>query len=780
MALKATSTLLLLGAFAAADQFPDCVNGPLATNTVCDTTASVEDRVQGLVSALTVPEKINLTGSNSPGVPRLGLYSYTWWNEALHGIATNNPGVQFSTTPGTDYSNATSFPMPILLGAAFDDQLIYDVASVISTEARVFNNGNRSGLDYWTPNINPFKDPRWGRGQETPGEDTFHIMSYIGSLIPGLQGGEDPQIKKVIATCKHFVGYDLESYLGIDRNHFDAQISSQDLAEYYMQPFQACARDNNVGSIMCSYNAVNGYPTCADDYILQDILRDHWNWTTENQYVTSDCDAIENIYLPHAFADSPVAAAADALNAGVEMNCGDYYQLHLPAAYDQGLINDTTLDLAITRLYGSLIRVGYFDPVSASPYRSLNLANVSTPDHQALALKAAEEGIALLKNDGTLPLQGLPTSNDTSTPLKLGLFGGYSSATTQLIGNYYGVPPFIHSPVYAAQQLPGVQVLNNTAPGGQGNPTTDAWNSALQLANEADIIVIAEGIDDSVESEGMDRYRIDWTGAQIDLISQYASLGKPTILIQMGGGQLDDTPFLNNPNISAILWGGYPGQDGGTALINVLTGKTSPAGRLPITQYPQNYVQSVNMTDMGLRPNDTTGNLGRTYRWYNDAVVPFGFGLHYSSFDVSADSPALGNTTTDIKDLTSNCTESYRDRCAFASVPVTVHNTGNATSDYSALLFVSGDFGPKPQPYKSLVAYARAHDVAPGQSLTLKLNLTLASLARRDETGNSILYPGSYEVGVDVNTDGSVKYPLGGFTLTGDTDTLEVWPQRSA
>ncbi|KAL9091610.1 MAG: hypothetical protein Q9159_001348 [Coniocarpon cinnabarinum] len=777
MAFKVLSSVALLAGLTAADQFPDCVNGPLADNTVCDTSASVIDRARALVSVLTVPEKINLTGSNSPGVPRLGLYSYTWWNEALHGIATNNPGVQFSEEPGTPYSNATSFPMPILLGAAFDDELIHNVADAVSTEARAFNNGNRSGLDYWTPNINPYKDPRWGRGQETPGEDTFHIMSYINSLIPGLQGGHSPTIKKVIATCKHFVGYDLESYLGIDRNHFDAQISTQDLAEYYMPAFQACARDANVGSIMCSYNAINGYPGCADEYTMQTVLREHWNWTNDYQYITSDCDAVQNVYLPHAFADTPQAAAADAMISGVDVNCGDYYQIHLPDAYAQGLLNDSVLDQAVTRLYAGLVQVGYFDPPEATPYRSYNLNNVSTPEHQDLARHAAEEGIVLLKNDGTLPMQGLPTSNDTDTPLKIGIFGEYASASTQLLGNYYGIPPFIISPIDAAQALPGVQVLNNSAPGGQGNPTTDAWLEAIATANQSDVIIIAEGLDENVESEGMDRYRLDWTGAQIDLINQYASLGKPTILVQMGGGQLDDTIFLNNPNINAIVWAGLPGQAGGTAILNVLTGKTAPAGRLPVTQYPQNYVQSVNMTDMSLRPNDTTGNLGRTYRWYNDAVLPFGYGLQYTNFTVSCESDTLDQSSHDIASLTNDCNEMYQDRCAFASVPVTVQNTGNVASDYSALMFLSGDFGPQPQPYKTLVAYARAFGVQPGQSQTLTLNMTLASLARRDEMGNNVLYPGSYNVGVDVNADGSVKFPLGGFSLTGGDMTIEEWPQ---
>ena len=258
--------------------FPDCKNGPLKNNLVCNPSASVSDRAKAIVKALKTQEKFLLMGNQALAIERLGLPEYPWWNEALHGVASS-PGVNFSTQG--DFSYATSFPQPILMSAAFDDQLIHDVASVVSTEARAFNNANRSGLDFWTPNINPYKDPRWGRGQETPGEDPYHISSYVKNLIAGLQGGFGPKIKKIVATCKHFVAYDLESWEGNYRYQFNAVVDDQDLSSYYMQPFRACARDSNVGSVMCSYNALNGVPTCADPYILQTILREHWNWTNE-------------------------------------------------------------------------------------------------------------------------------------------------------------------------------------------------------------------------------------------------------------------------------------------------------------------------------------------------------------------------------------------------------------------------------------------------------------------------------------------------------------------
>jgi len=204
---------------------------------------------------MTLEEKIANTGNTSPGVARIGLPAYEWWSEALHGVAYS-PGVTFGNS-GSDYAYATSFPQPILMGAAFDDELIHAVATVVSTEARAFNNGNRSGLNFWTPNINPYKDPRWGRGQETPGEDAFHLSNYVNMLITGLQGGlGNEPYKKIVATCKHYAGYDLENWHGSQRYGFNAVINTQDLREYYMPAFQSCARDSNVQSVMCSYNAV--------------------------------------------------------------------------------------------------------------------------------------------------------------------------------------------------------------------------------------------------------------------------------------------------------------------------------------------------------------------------------------------------------------------------------------------------------------------------------------------------------------------------------------------
>ncbi|KAF2636649.1 glycoside hydrolase [Massarina eburnea CBS 473.64] len=758
-----TTSYRLLGALSFAlgvsALFPDCVNGPLKNETICDTSASPAERARSLVKLYTLPEKINATGSDSPGVPRLGIPPYEWWNEGLHGIA----GMYTNFSDQGDYSYSTSFPQPILMGAAFDDALITEVATVISTEARAFNNANRTGLDFWTPNINPYRDPRWGRGQETPGEDPYHLSSYVQALIKGLQGDSTDPFKRVVATCKHFAGYDMENWNGNERYQFDAQISQQDLVEYYLPPFKSCV-DANVGAFMCSYNAVNGVPTCADPYLLQTILREHWGWTNEEQWVTSDCDAVQNVYLPHQWSSTREQAVADSLIAGTDINCGTYMPIHLPGAFAQNLVNESVIDTALIRQYSSLVRLGWFDPPENQPYRQLGFDAVATNASRQLAYKAAVEGIVLLKNDGILPL-----ALDSSS--SLGIFGDWANATDDLLGNYAGIPTYLHSPLWAAQQL-NLTVHYAQGPGGQTDPTTESWLSIQPAADASDIIIYIAGINNDVEFEGDDRVTIAWSGAQLDVIGQLATLGKPMVVVSMGGGQLDSSPIANNPNISALLWGGYPGQDGGVAILDILTGKAAPAGRLPTTQYPAKYINQVPMTDMALRPGPN--NPGRTYRWYNDtAVFEFGTGLHYTNF--SASIPSAPQQNHSISDLTKPCNSTRLDLCAFASLAINVTNTGAVTSDYVTLGFLSGTHGPAPYPKKRLVSYQRLFSIEGGASKTATLNLTLGSLARVDEKGNTVLYPGEYRLEVDNGPLASVD-----FTLTGEQKVLDEWPQPPA
>ncbi|PIL26417.1 hypothetical protein GSI_12174 [Ganoderma sinense ZZ0214-1] len=749
--------------------FPDCVNGPLANNTVCDATKDAVTRATALIDLWTDAELISNTVNGSPGVARLGLPAYNWWSEALHGVAQSG-GVNFATSG--NFSYATSFPQPILMGAAFDDALIEAVATVISTEGRAFNNFGRAGLDYWTPNVNPFKDPRWGRGQETPGEDPFHLQHYVYHLIAGLQGGIDPKpYFKVAADCKHYAAYDLDNWNGVIREGFNAIVTQQDLSEFYLPPFQTCVRDAKVASVMCSYNAVNGVPSCTNKFILQDILRDHWGFG-EDRWVTADCDAVLTAYTPHNYSGDPVQIATNALLAGTDVDCGIYYAIFLPDALARGLVSSADLKRALVRQYASLVRLGYFDPPESQPYRQLGWTDVNTPETQELARTAAVEGIVLFKNDGTLPL--------SSSVQKIALIGPWGNATTAMLGSYVGVAPFLISPFQGAQDA-GFAVESVLGTSIAGNDTS-GFAAAVAAAGRADVVLFAGGLDESVEAEALDRLTVTWPGNQLDLIKELADVGKPLVVVQFGGGQVDDSSLKADDGVNAIVWAGYPGQSGGTALFDILTGKAAPAGRLPITQYPAEYVDQVPMTDMTLRPSAT--NPGRTYKWYSGTpIFEFGFGLHYTTFSFAWAPSAHTNASADtvarysIAELiaSGNKTAAFLDLAPLDTFSVRVTNTGNTTSDYVALLFVSGAFGPAPHPNKQLVAYTRVPGIASNESAVAQLNVTLGALARVDESGAKWLYPGTYTLALD--TIGELKRT---FKLVGEAAKIEDWPKDSS
>ncbi|KAK3395464.1 glycoside hydrolase [Sordaria brevicollis] len=822
------SSLPLLACILTANafQFPDCINGPLAKSRACDPTASAPDRAASLVEQLNIDEKLVNLVDQSKGAPRLGLPPYAWWSEGLHGVA-GSPGVVFNTT-GHPFSFATSFANAITLGATFNDDLVYEVATAISTEARAFANFGFGGLDYWTPNINPYKDPRWGRGAETPGEDPLRIKGYVKAMVAGLEG--DKTVRKVIATCKHYAAYDLERWRGLTRYEFDAVVSLQDLSEYYLPPFQHCARDSKVGSIMCSYNALNGTPACASTYLMTDILRDHWNWTDHNNYITSDCNAIQD-FLPdnHNFSQTPAEAAAAAYIAGTDTVCevsGWPPYTDVIGAYNQSLLPESTINTALQRLYEGLIRAGYLDhgrpatstnngPFSSPEYDALNWSDVNTPSSQELALRSATEGIVLLKNsDNLLPFDFSAMSGGKK---KVALIGHWANATRTMRGPYSGVPPYYHNPLYAAQQLNHSfsyvrgPVVNASDP--------DTWTApALEAVEEADVILYFGGTDTTVAAEDLDRESIAWPETQVALIEKLAGLGKPMVVIQLGD-QVDDSALLDNKNISSILWVGYPAQSGGTAVFDVLTGKKAPAGRLPVTQYPAKYVDEVPLTEMALRPfnhgsnssssgteqngltiqtrstsgNKTLSSPGRTYKWYSDAVLPFGYGLHYTTFNVSlslsssnSSSSArfsLTNSTSPqsipISSLVTSCTATYLDLCPFSSFRVSITNTGSTTSDYVALLFLSGEFGPQPYPLKTLVSYKRVKDIKPGETRMVSgedIPVSLGAIARVDGNGNTVLYPGTYRFGVDVEglVEGMKEVVV---ELTGEEKVLDEFPQ---
>ncbi|KAG0695043.1 glycoside hydrolase family 3 protein [Suillus ampliporus] len=724
--------------------FPDCKSGPLADNAVCDTALDPITRATSLVKLFTVPELINNTANTSPGVPRLGLPAYQWWSEALHGVAYS-PGVNFSTSG--EFSYATGFPQAILMGAAFDDELIKSVGSIVGMEGRAFNNYGHAGLDFWTPNINPFKDPRWGRGQETPGEDPYHIAQYVYNLVVGLQGGLDPEpYYQVISTCKHFAGYDLEDWMAI----FDTA-STQDAKSVLP------SADVN----RCSYNAVNGVPSCADTYLLQDVLR-HFYGFAQDRWITGDCGQCRRIYLLSTQLRDPQQAVADALKAGTDLDCGTFYGEWLPTAYNESLITETDLRLALVHQYASLVRLGYFDPEDQQPYRAYDWSNVNTSPAQQLAYQAAVEGIVLLKNDGTLPF--------SSNINNIALIGPWANATWQMEGSYFGHAPYVISLVMGAMEggynvtyVLGTHIASND---------TSGFAAAVAAAKEADAVIYTGGIDMTIEGEALDRYTITWPGNQLDLIAELQTVGKPLVVVQFSGGQLDDSVLKCNASVNALVWVGYPGQSGGKAVFDILSGNVAPAGRLPITQYPANYVNEIPMTDMNLRPNVTSP--GRTYMWYTGMpIYEFGYGEHYTTFSYEwAQAPATSYNIQALVDAGKSAT--YLDIAPFATLSVHVTNTGNMTSDYVSLLFANGTYGIAPYPNKVLVSYARSHSIAPGNTARAELPITLGNLARADTNGNFWLYPGTYELALDTSRVLSAK-----FELTGTAAQLTSFPQNT-
>ena len=414
-----------------------------------------------------------------------------------------------------------------------------------------------------------------GHGQEVPSEDAFHIQSYMFNFITGLEGSDASSYKRVLADCKHIVAYDVDFWDGIDRHHFNAIVSLQDLVEYYLPPFESCIRNAKVASVMCSYNSVNGVPSCANNWLLQTVVRDLWGFDRYGGWVVSDCDAVDDIYNAHRYTSTPEQAAADALLAGTDINCGTFYTDHLGTALNKSLINEADLDRALVRQYMSLIQVGYFDPPSLQPYRQLGWLDVNTAAAQQLAYHAAAESIVLLKNDGTLPL---------NRSKHIALIGPLVMATGQMQGNYYGQAFELISPYMA---MKSTQVVFNYSQGCDVNSgDTSRFKAALILASYSDIIVYIGGLDNSVEAEGLDRVNIEWPGVQLDLIKALEGVGKPIIVIQMGGGQVDDSYIKSSSTINSLLWVGYPGQSGGTAIVDVLYAVYAPAGRLPVTQYP--------------------------------------------------------------------------------------------------------------------------------------------------------------------------------------------------
>ncbi|KAJ8763401.1 hypothetical protein K2173_002284 [Erythroxylum novogranatense] len=592
----------------------------------CNTSLTYQDRAKDLISRLKLEEKVKQLVNTATGIPRLGVPAYEWWSEALHGVSNVGPGVKFNATvPG-----ATSFPATILSAASFNKTLWLKMGQVVSTEARAMYNLGLAGLTYWSPNVNVFRDPRWGRGQETPGEDPLVVSIYAVNYVKGLQevgeeGGSTSDDKlKVSSCCKHYTAYDVDNWKGTDRFHFDAKVTKQDMEDTYQPPFRSCVEEGHVSSVMCSYNRVNGIPTCADPELLKGIVRSQWNL---DGYIVSDCDSVEVYHNRIHYTATPEDAVALALKAGLNMNCGNFLGKYTENAVKQTKVDESTVDQALTYNYIVLMRLGFFDGnPKLLPFGDLGASDVCTDDHQLLALDAAKQGIVLLENSGALPL-----SKDTIQ--NLAVIGPNGNVTETMISNYAGIPCKYTTP------FQGLQKYVTTAkfePGCKSVSCNDDTliAAATEAATDADAVVLVLGLDQSIEREELDRVNLTLPGFQEKLVTSVINATSGTVIIVIMSASPIDISFVKNEStVGGILWVGYPGQDGGDAIAQVIFGDHNPAGRTPFTWYPKEYADQVSMTDMNMRANASKNLPGRTYRFYTGrSLYEFGHGLSYSSF----------------------------------------------------------------------------------------------------------------------------------------------------
>ncbi|KAK8967857.1 Beta-D-xylosidase 1 [Platanthera guangdongensis] len=586
----------------------------------CHRNLPIKVRVRDLIGRLNAEEKIRLLVNNAAPVPRLGISGYQWWSEALHGVSNTGPGVKF----GGDFPAATSFPQVISSAASFNSSLWELIGRAVSDEGRAMYNGGHAGLTYWSPNVNIYRDPRWGRGQETPGEDPNLAGRYAVSYVRGLQqatGGRSGYLHlKVAACCKHYTAYDLDNWHGVDRFHFNAKVSKQELEDTFDVPFKACVVEGKVASVMCSYNQVNGVPTCADPLLLRNTIRAQWGLTG---YIVSDCNAVQVLYNSQHYTATPEDAVAAALKAGLDLDCGSYLARYTGSAIQQGKVSISDVDNALANTLTVQFRLGMFDgDPTRLPYGNLGPKDVCRPAHQSLALEAARQGIVLLKNDRRhLPLR-------PSTLHSVAVIGPNSDATATMIGNYAGIYTFFKNITVHQAGCSDVPCL------GPSQPIV----AAVGVARQADAAVVIVGLDQSIEAEARDRDSLLLPGRQQELVQKVAAASRgPVVVVLISGGSVDISFARDDPRVAAIIWAGYPGQAGGQAIADVLFG-----GKLTMTWYPQEFAAKVPMSDMRMRADLGRGYPGRSYRFYTGpAVYPFGHGLSYSKFSYSiAQAPA--------------------------------------------------------------------------------------------------------------------------------------------
>jgi len=679
-----------------------------------DPSLAIDKRVDDLIGRLTLEEKTSLLIAGTRGVPRLGILPYHYWNECLHGVAR----------AGT----ATVFPQAIGLAAMWDDKFLHEIADVISTEARAKYNdfqrkgkrGRYQGLTFWSPNVNIFRDPRWGRGQETYGEDPF-LSGRLGiAFIKGIQG-DNKKYLKACACAKHFA---VHSGPEQQRHVFDAKPSAKDFHETYLPQFEATVREGHVQAVMGAYNRVYGVPSCSSDLLLKKLLRGEWGF---DGHVVSDCGAIKDIWKKHKVAKTAAEATAMAIKAGCDVNCGKTY-VAIPDAVKQGLLPLKDLDNALRHALTVRFKLGMFDPPEMVPWSTTPITENDSPAHKALALSAARKSIVLLKNNGILPL-------DLSKIKTIAVIGANADSLKILLGNYNGTPS---KPVKILEGIKNacadkVKILTAegcplaTQAGKAADALAESAPNALKAAKAADIVLFVGGISPQLEGEQMkgvhvegflggDRLTIELPTVQTELLKKLKALGKPIVFVNCSGSAVAMPVEI----LDAVVQAWYPGQAGGTAVADVLFGKYNPAGRLPVTFY---------RSTKDLPPFEDYSMKNRTYKFFTGKpLFAFGHGLSYTEFKYSNGQLENNGVATD----------------GTIKLKVTVANVGKKDGDEVVQIYAKPVKPSPDDPKRILVAFTRV-TIPAGKTATIPFEIPAKRLALWDEKKQKMsVKPGKY------------------------------------
>ena len=695
------------------------------THLYLDPSKPIDQRAADLVSKLTLEEKIAQMMDKTPAIPRLNIPEYFWWNESLHGVARS--GV------------ATVFPQAIGLGATFDEDLMFKISSAISDEARaMYNEAAKKDyykkygcLTFWTPNINIFRDPRWGRGQETYGEDPY-LTSRLGvAFVKGLQGN-DPKYLKAAACAKHFAVHSGPERL---RHEFDAITSSKDLHETYLPAFKALVTEANVEAVMCAYNRTNGDACCAHNYLITDVLRKSWGF---KGHVVSDCGAVADLFNGHKITSSMPEAAALAVKSGINLDCGTEYSTLIDAV-KQGLITEKEIDIALAELLKTRFKLGLFDPKGSVPFDQLDASTINSASNRKLAREAAQKSIVLLKNNGVLPLR-----NDLPNYF---ITGPNAASVEALIGNYYGVNPEMVTVLegIAAAIEPGSQLqYRHGILLDRPNANPIDWTTGNTKISDANFVVLGiTGLLEGEEGAAIasqhygDMLDYNLPKNQIDFLKKICSNNdKPVIAIITGGCPLNLEEVHELADAVIMAW--YPGEEGGNAIADIIFGKVSPSGRLPIT-FPKSLDQ--------LPPYEDYSMKGRTYRYMTaEPLYPFGFGLSYSK--INYEKISLSAST-----IKSNQT---------ATCEVVLKNAGTMDTEEVVQLYITDQESKTSVPLMSLKRFKRVL-VKAGQLQTIPFTITPDMLKLIDEKGNEVLEKGKFTISVGGST------PIGRSTQLGSS-----------